>query len=455
MIYALSSHHTLTDSSKIAVIGGGPAGSLFAIFALKMAKMIDKKIDITIFEPKDFSRSGPRGCNKCGGVISEHLVQKLALEGINFSPKIVQRGIDSYVLHTEKGSVAIQSPAAEKRIATVYRGGGPVGYKEKEWGGFDDFLLQSALAEGANLVQTRIDKITSGDKPVLQAKDTASYEADLVVGAFGVNSSTGKLFEGLGLGYKKPATTSAFVTELALGKEIVSNNFGTSIHFFLLPEPKNIQFAALIPKGDYVTLCILGSTIDRQTVQAFLDRPETKELLPEDVMSKKSCKCFPKLSLKCAKDAIADRVIIIGDAGSTRLFKDGIGAAYVMAKAAAKTAVFHGVGKKHFAEHYLPVYRKTSVDNLYGRCLYAITDVFKKNRTMSECLIRVVQKEQERAADSRVLSSILWDTFTGNESYKTIFFRGVNIKMHADIVGELSRTLRRGANEIRRTWQNI
>jgi flavin-dependent dehydrogenase len=441
----LSSHHTLTDNSKVAVIGGGPAGSLFAIFALKMAKLVDRKIDITIFEPKDFSRSGPIGCNKCGGVISEHLVQKLALEGINFSPKVVQRGIDSYVLHTEKGRVVIKSPAAEKRIATVYRGGGPVGNKEKEWDGFDNFLLQSALAEGATLVQTRIEGVTSGDKFVLSAKNTESYEADLVVGAFGVNSSTGKLFEGLGLGYKKPATTSAFVTELALGKEIVSNNFGTSIHFFLLPEPKNIQFAALIPKGDYVTLCILGSKIDRQTVQALLDRPETKKLLPEDVMSKKNCKCFPKLSLKCAKGAFTDRVIVIGDAGSTRLFKDGIGAAYGMAKAAAKTVVFHGIGKKHFAEHYLPVYRRTSVDNMYGRCLYTITDIFKKNRLMSESMIRVVQKEQERAADSRVLSSILWDTFTGNEPYKTIVLRGVNLKMHVDLVAELSRTLRRGS----------
>ena len=451
----MSSHHTLTDSSKIAVIGGGPAGSLFALFALKMAKRVDKKIGITIFEPKDFSRSGPSGCNKCGGVISEHLVQKLALEGINFPPKIVQRGIDSYVLHTEKGRVVIQSPAAEKRIATVYRGGGPVGTQEKNRGGFDDFLLQSALAEGATLVRTRIVGIAPGEKYVLSAKDAEDYEADLVVGAFGVNNPTWKLFEGLDLGYKRPATTSAFVTELALGKEVVSKNFGTSIHFFLLPEPKNIQFAALIPKGNFVTLCILGSKVDRQTVQALLDRPETKELLPADVMDRKNCKCFPKLSLRCAKNAFTDRLIIIGDAGSTRLFKDGIGAAYGMAKAAAKTAVLHGISKRHFAEYYLPVYRRTAIDNMYGRCLYTITDIFKKNRQMSECLLRVVQKEQEREADSRVLSSILWDTFTGNEPYKTILLRGVNIKMNVDLVMELSRTIRRGADENWRTRQNI
>lgn len=52
-----------------------------------------------------------------------------------------------------------------------------------------------------------------------------------------------------------------------------------------------------------------------------------------------------------------DRVVICGDAGSTRLFKDGLGAAYIMGKAAAKTAVFHGVGKQDFQKGYHPVYK--------------------------------------------------------------------------------------------------
>jgi flavin-dependent dehydrogenase len=137
----LSSDYTLDDNAKIAVIGGGPSGSFFSIFALKMAKMIDKKINITIFEQKDFTKDGPAGCNRCGGVISEHLVQTLAVEGINLPPEVVQRGISSYVLHTQKGDVSIESPAHEKRIATVYRGGGPRGTEEKELKSFDDFLL--------------------------------------------------------------------------------------------------------------------------------------------------------------------------------------------------------------------------------------------------------------------------------------------------------------------------
>ncbi len=139
---SVSSEYELRDGAKIAVIGGGPSGTLFSIFALKMARMIDRRLDVTIFESKNFAREGPAGCNRCGGVISEHLVQELAVEGITIPPEVVQRGIQSYVLHTLRGDVHIESPAAEKRIATVYRGGGPLGIQEKDRESFDNYLLQ-------------------------------------------------------------------------------------------------------------------------------------------------------------------------------------------------------------------------------------------------------------------------------------------------------------------------
>ncbi len=439
----LNSDYTLDDNSKIAVIGGGPSGTLFSIFALKMAKMVDKKIDVTIFEPKDFTRDGPIGCNRCGGVISEHLVQTLAVEGINIPPGVVQRGINSYVLHTQQGDVYIESPAAERRIATVYRGGGPKGIKEKDRDSFDDFLLKCALQEGASHMPIKIDGIKYGKKPVLTSDGKDVLEADLIVGAFGVNSSTYKLFEGINIGYKQPVTTSAFITEIELGNEKVSEYFGSSIHFFLTPKPKNIKFAALIPKGRYVTLCILGSNIDQKTVTALLDNPVAKKVLPAEILSDKFCKCFPKLSLSSAKGAFADRVVVIGDAGSTRLFKDGIGASYIMGKAAAKTAIFHGVGKSHFAEHYLPVYKRTIVDNMYGRFIYLTTNTYKNIGLLTESMVNVVRKEQKDPGKFPRLSSILWDTFTGNETYKNIFIRGTNIGMHVRLGWEFVRALMR------------
>ena len=439
----MKSDLTLEDNAKVAVIGGGPSGALFSFFALKMAKMIDRELEVTIYEPKDFKRDGPIGCNRCGGVISEHLVQALAVEGINIPPDVVQRGIDSYVLHTQRGDVYIESPAIEKRIATVYRGGGPKGIKVKDRESFDNFLLQCAIREGASHVPIKVDEIKfNNDKPVLFSKGEDIMEADLVVGAFGINSTSSKIFEELNMGYKKPEATSAFITELEMGEETVSENFGSSIHFFLVPEPKNIKFAALIPKGRYVTLCILGENVDQGTVDTLLETPAAKRILPEGIMNNKFCKCFPKLTLTAAKGAFADRIAILGDAGSTRLFKDGIGASYMMGKALATTAVFHGVGKKNFSEHYLPVYNRTRIDNLYGRFVYMTTNAYKNISFLTEAMVNVVTKEQqEKNRRFARLSSMLWDTFTGNETYRNIFIRGTNIGMHTRLGWESLKAL--------------
>src|SRR6266568_590778 len=89
----------LQDGARIAVIGGGPSGSFFSFFALKMAKMMGKELQITIFEPKDFTKDGPGGCNKCGGIISELLVQTLALEGPILPNSVVRKGINAYRVH--------------------------------------------------------------------------------------------------------------------------------------------------------------------------------------------------------------------------------------------------------------------------------------------------------------------------------------------------------------------
>ena len=41
----------------------------------------------------------------------------------------------------------------------------------------------------------------------------------------------------------------------------------------------------------------------------------------------------------------------------------------------------------------------------------------------------MVVQEQKREADKRYMSSVLWDTFTGNASYRNILFRFLNPKL--------------------------
>src|SRR3972149_5335520 len=72
----------LHDGSRIGVVGGAPAGSLCAYFLLTFARRMDLNLCLDIYEPRDFTQTGPDGCNMCGGIVSESLVQALAGEGI-------------------------------------------------------------------------------------------------------------------------------------------------------------------------------------------------------------------------------------------------------------------------------------------------------------------------------------------------------------------------------------
>lgn len=438
---AESGPYALEDGSRIAVVGGGPTGSFFSIFALKLAKMLDKKLKITIYDPKNFTKDGPAGCNRCAGIISELLVQTLAVEGINLPDSVVWKGINSYQLHTTKGSVSIATPSFENTIAAVYRGGGPKGIIGEDKESFDDFLLGQAVEEGAVHIPLKIEGIEyNGGKPVLFSRGKEMQQADLVVGAVGVNSSKSGIFQEVGFGYEEPRTIKAAIAEMSFDEEIISEHFGNSVHLFLLPL-KNLKFAAMVPKDTYLTLCILGHDLNANTIKDFLDHPVVKEVLPKSASYKLGCRCLPKMNIKAPKIPFTDRVVMCGDAGSTRLFKDGLGAAYIMGKAAAKTAVLHGVSKQDFQKHYYPVYKNIIVDNWFGSSLYFLADFYKNYGLLTRWMLEIVQEEQSDPKDPKRLSSVLWNMFTGNERYKNIFATAVSLPMRFDLWRAFARTL--------------
>ena len=99
MIPLSTSGIELVDGSRIAVIGGGPAGSFFSYYALEYARRFDLELELDIYEAKDFTKIGASGCNHCGGIISESLVQELATDGLVIPSEIIQRGINTYTMH--------------------------------------------------------------------------------------------------------------------------------------------------------------------------------------------------------------------------------------------------------------------------------------------------------------------------------------------------------------------
>lgn len=413
----------LIDGSRVAVIGGGPAGSLFAYFLLDMAERVDLKLDVDIFEPRLFAQPGPVGCNMCGGIVSETLVQNLATDGVFLSSDVVQRGIDSYVLHTDVGSVRIATPNDEMRIGAVHRGGGPRDVTEPRWESFDQHLLSNALERGANVIHSRVDEVGRLDgHPTVTVHGCAPKAYDLAVIASGVNTSILKSFEGLGIGYSRPTLTKTLIREYFLGAEEVGRSLGTSMHVFLLSLPR-LEFAAVIPKGDYATICLLGEDIDNALGDAFAATPEVRAIMPANWdPAARSCQCLPHINVHGVEKPYAERVVFIGDCGVTRLYKDGIGAAYRTAKAAARTAIFEGVSEQAFHDHFLPVCRSIQGDNRIGAYAFVLTRIAQRLRILRRAILAIARDEQVHGRRPR-LSGVLWDIFSGSAPYSDIFRR--------------------------------
>jgi flavin-dependent dehydrogenase len=416
----------LVDGSRIAVLGGGPAGSFFAYFLLDMAARIDLRLDVDIYEPRTFDRPGPTGCNMCGGIISETLVQNLAADGVFLSGDVIQRGLDSYVLHTDVGQVRISTPHAEKRIGTVHRGGGPSDVTEPRWESFDQHLLSSALGLGARLVEARVEEVGLVEgRPRIRAHGHEPQTYDLAVVATGVNTSLLKALEGLGIGYQRPSLTKTLIREYHLGAEAIRDSLGTSMHVFLLNIPR-LEFAALIPKGDYVTMCLLGEDIDSGLGDAFASSPEVRAAMPPGWQPEsRSCQCLPHINVHGVDKPYAERVVFIGDSGVTRLYKDGIGAAYRTAKAAARTALFEGVSEDAFRRHFMPVCRSIRGDNRIGELAFRLTRLAQRLPVLRRAILAITIDEQVHGRRPR-LSSILWDMFSGSAPYGDIFARMVH-----------------------------
>jgi flavin-dependent dehydrogenase len=321
------------------------------------------------------------------------------------------------------GSVRIDTPLQEKRIAAVYRGNGPRASERITTKGFDRYLLDMAVSNGAAVRRKLVTDVKwpEGRPHVISADGTeATY--DLLVVASGVNSQVMHIIEELGLGYQTPSVVTAFIIEFHMGQRLIEQYLGTSMHVFLLDIPR-LKFAALIPKGDFVTVCMLGDNIDQQLVNMFLNAVEVRRLFPGAIVPANCCYCFPRINVRKARKPFANRLVLIGDSSVSRLYKDGIGAAYRTAKAAARTAALHGISEEAFAHHYWPACRAIDRDNMIGRLIFAASRLIQKLRFSRRAVCRMTFLEQTTPNSRRLMSSVLWDLFTGSAPYREVLAR--------------------------------
>jgi flavin-dependent dehydrogenase len=406
----------LQKDAKIAVVGGGPAGSFFAHFILTRGRRAGIRPEVIIYDRKSFLDLGPKGCNMCAGALGHHLVEHLRRERIPLPAHVIRQEIEGYVLHVREKSVLLRQD--ERPIYTVFRGNSPEVSHEGIIS-FDQFLLDNAVSTGAQFVRQKVTAIQWPEEPServrLSLHDGSSLDADLVVGAFGVNTSLRNQFM---KDYVPPRTWVACQAEMPVDREFSRRTLGSNIHVFALADPQ-IQFVAFTPKGNFITLTAIGPSVKMADLQEALLRPEFRPYLPRNWTI--SCHCHPHFPVTAATKPYGDRGLLVGDACKARYLKNGIESAYFTALFAAKTSLDIGIGESDLVEYDRMCRRRFAFDNRCGKILFAIHNVVAGHQRLARAHILLAEVERTvKGRRRQVLANSLWSMFTGDIPYRKI-----------------------------------
>lgn len=419
----------LKSNDRIAIVGAGPSGTLCAKFLLEYAKRKGLNLEVVIFDGKKFSSHGPRGCNMCAGVISESLLTKLEGAGITLPDRLIQRRIKGYKLYTQVGNLPLYSPKGEERIVTVYRGSGPIDSDYPLDISFDNYLLEHVVNLGARVIQEPVTDIElTKDGPVIlkygRDEKGDSFKAECVVVACGLNSGLLDKLRHLGFGYRPPKMINASQIELKVPAEFIKENFQDMIHGYLLNLPR-IRFASIVPKSEHLTITVIGTEdMKKQDVWNFIQHLSQIKALPQDLRTpSEHCHCHPRLALSGAENPFTDRLVVVGDASYSRYYKNGLESAFLTAQWAARTILELGISKNDFKVGYLKKCKKfIGSDNRYGQMVFRLNDIITRSKLITG--LHQNYAERERALNKPLrLNKVLWDIFTGGETYKKIFLQ--------------------------------
>jgi flavin-dependent dehydrogenase len=399
----------LRDGGHVVIIGGGPGGAACAIAVCRLAQSLGREIQVTVYEGKTFA--GERHYNQCVGVLSPPLRQILEDElGIPFPWHLVHRCISGYVLHGERRSLTLPDPSDEPSYALRRVT-------------FDAYLLERAQAAGARVIHSRVTDVEIGDDGVIVYSESDNCQAEVLMGAFGLDTGTAAALA-RATPYRPPRFLDSIVTKIhppgdypelepAPAGQIPSGR----IHAFL-PSTPNIEFAAISPKADHLTVNIAGARVTAAWMDYFLQGPAHKLLSfanRERPHNPKDFRYFKgRFPISVAKGFYGDRYVTIGDAaGLVRAFKGkGIKLACVTGLWAARAIMTVGVSARAFEHSYVRDCQEILSDIPYGHLVRHL--VINASRLGQVDLVLAL------AEDHPALRQALFDAVSGHRSYRSI-----------------------------------
>ncbi len=244
----------IETSSKVAIVGGGPAGSLFALYLLRYSEERGIHPEIIIYQGRNFDELGRKGCKGCAGILSVSLLRNLSELGLTVPGEVIQSKIDHHTVHSPYTSIGISNPARDMQIISVYRGGGPRISHYENLISFDGWLLRQAQERGARVKNETVSRIHLGQGAQIEVGGR-KLGYDLVILASGINAEPIPI---LGLNYLTPKTQIMAQDELYAGAAQVESRLGGAAHAFIIPHSGMI-FGTLVPKGPFINVSVLSS----------------------------------------------------------------------------------------------------------------------------------------------------------------------------------------------------
>ncbi len=442
----------LKDRATVLVVGGGPAGAFFAIRMLRRARRSGRKIEVLILEKKrelqfyepSCSVCQRDGCNYCAGGISPRLVDILDDAGLALPDEVLQSRVESLTIHGDWKNIELPIPTG-RTMFSVFRGSRPRNRADRHVS-FDSYLLRKAEEEGAKILTGEVYDVSQSesDKPVVKYREGSglqtsdrSMEADFVVFAGGVNQIPGMDLESDPLfgalrrvipGIRPPKVRRSLICELAVDKDAVRPIEG-ELHFAQYgSKALKIEMSSLIPKAEVITVVLLGRCVDKadrsdnaRIIREFLQLPHIRRLLPAKLDLDPVCMCNPNMTVGAARRPFGQRIALVGDMVVSRLYKDGILAAYLTASALADCILYTGVDRQSLKKSYWPVIKRFRRDVWFGRIVFLLSRITFSSPTLSRLLYQAVLTERKtRPQHQRRLGLLLWQIASGDDSYGRI-----------------------------------
>jgi hypothetical protein len=357
------------------------------------------------------------------------------------------------------------------RMYSVFRGSLP-GRRDGKPAGFDGFLLGEAVKEGARILYGKVEAIAYGASGLPRLKvrtesgESVPLDASFATIATGINAHCGQDYRddsliasvrGLNPAFVPGQSRKALIFELDVGEDYLERHLHREIYFIEYGSKHlALEHTALVPKGRFLTVAMLGKSIDeavlprdsRQIAHDFLKLPQIERILPGIHAAPLACACAPRMTVTTAKSPYGDRFAIIGDAVGSRLNKDGLYSAHVTANRLARTVLQDGIDQQALAKGYGKAIRWLAVDNRFGRIVFALSRVAFTTPVVGRITYQAYATEcKVRDEDSRPLSTVLWKIASGTADYRSVFREMCSYGVLRSIVVGTAVTLRNVAFE--------